>query len=112
MVKKGTYDYVGNILTETNGNGNTTTFQYNALNKLRKAIYPGDETIPEYSVTYQYDVMGRVISKTYSNNRVDEFTYDNQGKVLSSTKKGADSKDPIITSQKYDINNYDGSLMS
>ncbi|HCC06742.1 MAG TPA: hypothetical protein DEP72_01055 [Clostridiales bacterium] len=59
-IKSATYDLVGNALTTTDSNGYTTTYEYNALGKVKKVTYEGDETIPENAVTYQYDNMGNL----------------------------------------------------
>lgn len=103
-IKTVTYDLTGNALTQTDGNGSTTTFEYNALGKLRKAIYPGDATIPENTVTYQYDVMGRLANSQDSTGKVDTCTYDNQGRQTSQTEKNIDGSQEIITYVKYDKN--------
>jgi len=62
-IQTGTYDLTGNTLTRTDGNGNTTQFEYNAFGKTRKAIYPGDDTIPSSSATYQYDADGNLVNQ-------------------------------------------------
>ncbi|MCX7920801.1 MAG: S8 family serine peptidase [Clostridia bacterium] len=104
VIKKTTYDLVGNVKTQTDGNGNTTTFEYNAFNKVRKAVYPGDDTIPENTVTFQYDVTGSLMKKQDTMGTVDLYTYDNQGRLLSSTQQKQDGSESITTSTRYDKN--------
>ncbi len=103
-IRTSTYDFTGNLLTETDGNGNTTGFEYNALGKTRKALYPGDETIPSNTVTYQYDAKGNPVMQADSTGRVDTYTYDSQDRVLSHIQKRADNSEAITTSVRYDVN--------
>lgn len=78
-----TYDLAGRLTSQKDGNGNITLFEYNGFNQIRKATYPGDETIPAYTSTYQYDVMGRVSIISNGLGRVESYTYDNYSRVLS-----------------------------
>jgi YD repeat-containing protein len=77
----------GNVLTRTDSRGKTTTYTYDALNRLRTATYAtGVPTVFEYdggatpgpnsagrltkitdesgSTSYTYDALGRVLTKT------------------------------------------------
>lgn len=103
-VSSSTYDLVGNVIEQTDANGNKTVFQYNSLNKLKKAIYPSDSSIPESTITYQYDVMGNLMRKQDTIGTHDLYTYDNEGRVLTQTQQTADGKDKITASIAYDLN--------
>jgi YD repeat-containing protein len=103
-IKSYTYDFIGNVLTQTDGNGNTTTFEYNVFNKIRKAIYPGDTTIPQNTIVYQYDVQGNLKYQKDTKGAVDTYNYDNQGRVISHTQMKQDGTDDITTTFKYDKN--------
>ncbi|MCX7922699.1 MAG: S8 family serine peptidase [Clostridia bacterium] len=103
-LKTNHYNLVGNVVTQVDGNGKTTTFEYNALGKVRKAVYPGDTTIPQNTVIYQYDMTGNLKKQQDSMGRVDLYTYDNQGRVLSRTQKKQDGTESITTSVRYDKN--------
>ena len=104
IVKHSTYDLAGRILEQTDGNGNTTTFEYNALGKVRKTAAPGDSTIPSITATSQYDEMGQLKQQSNSMGRVDLYTYDNQGRQLSHTEKKSDNTQAITTHSNYDLN--------
>ena len=53
-----TYDGAGNVSTKTDGEGNTTTYQYNEFNKLSKVM----NALNEESV-YRYDNNANLISQ-------------------------------------------------
>jgi len=103
-IKTNTYDFIGNLLTQIEGNGNATTFEYNTLGKVRKAIYPGDASIPQNTVTYQYDIMGRLKTQQDTKGAVETYTYNNQGSILSYTQRKQDNTYIITTTSKYDRN--------
>ena len=104
ILKTSTYDYLGNLLTETDANGNTTTYQYNAFGKVRKAVYPGDATIPQNEITCQYDVMGRLKIQKDTKGAVDTYTYNNQGDILTHIQQAQNGSDTITTGSRYDKN--------
>lgn len=102
IIKTNVYDSAGNLKTQTNGNGNTTTYEYNAFGKIRKIIYPGDNTIPSNIVIYQYDNLGNMAKKQDSQGQVNLYIYDNQGRQLSHTEQYLDGTQAIIYHTKYD----------
>ena len=104
VLKTSTYDYLGNLLTETDAIENTTTYQYNALGKVRRAVYPGDATIPQNEITCQYDVMGRLKIQKDTKGAVDTYTYNNQGDILTHTQQAQDGSEAITTGSRYDKN--------
>ena len=104
VLKTSTYDYLGNLLTETDAIGNTTTYQYNALGKVRRAVYPGDATIPQNEITCQFDVMGRLKIQKDTKGAVDTYTYNNQGDILTHTQQAQDGSEAITTGSRYDKN--------
>lgn len=104
ILKSSTYDLAGRMLTQTDGNGNTTTYQYNALDKVSKTITPSDSTIASNTIIYQYDVMGNLKYQQDSMGKVDLYTYDNQGRQLTYTQKKLDNTQPITVTTKYDKN--------
>jgi YD repeat-containing protein len=103
-IQVNTYDYLGNILTQKDGNNNITTYEYNGFNNLRKVIYLGDETIDSNIVTYQYDVMGNLRKSENSLGRIDLYTYNYQGQELTHTVQESDGSSAITTSAIYDRN--------
>ncbi|MEN6314698.1 MAG: DUF1308 domain-containing protein [Clostridiaceae bacterium] len=104
LMETNTYDLTGNLITGSDGNGNTTVYEYTALGKVRRTVYPGDTTIPSNTVTFQYDNVGNLITQQDSLGTADEYTYDAQGRVLSHTQKKQDGTQSITTSMAYDKN--------
>ena len=104
VLQVNTYDLAGNLLTQEDGNGNTTTYEYNKLNQVRKAVYPGDETIPSNTVVYQYDEMGNLAIKRDGMEKEQLYSYDRQNRVISQTERRQDGSEAITTSAKYDKN--------
>lgn len=90
VIKQAAWDLAGNMTSQTDGNGNTITLEYNALGKPRIAVYPGDSTIPQNTVTYQYDEMGNLKKQQDSMDKVDEYKYDSFGRQISHAQKKAD----------------------
>ncbi|TYQ14885.1 UNVERIFIED_CONTAM: RHS repeat-associated protein [Acetivibrio alkalicellulosi] len=109
-IASATYDYLGNALTKTDGNNNTTTYTYNAFGKLRSVTTPSDGTINSNTINYQYDVMGNLSYKQDKkgspiviNDANTYFTYDNHGRLLTSKEESTTGSDSIGVSFKYDV---------
>ena len=72
-----TYDEVGNIDTETDGNGNETEYAYDGRGLLLTVIYPtGDET------SYTYDNVGNVLTQTDGNGNTVSYGYNNRNRMI------------------------------
>lgn len=104
VLQSAAYDLTGNVITKTDGNGNVTSYEYNALNKVRKVNYPGDSSIQSYSVSYQYDVLGNLTKQFDSMGKLDLYSYDTLGRQLSHTEEASDGTRAVTTSVKYDKN--------
>lgn len=98
ILKTATYDLMDRLKTQTDGIGATTTYGYNAFDKVRKAIYPGDATIDTNTVIYQYDENSNLKKQSDSTSKISTIAYDNQGRVISKTQNS------ITTSTAYDKN--------
>ncbi len=101
-LKTATYDLAGRQKTQTDGNGNTTSYEYNSLNKVKKAVTPGDGTIPSNTIVYQYDLEGNLKFKQDAVGRVNLYDYDNKGRVLAQTQQKADGTEAITLTFRYD----------
>ncbi len=76
----GTYDFRGNVLTETNALGNTRTVTYDAIGrKIAESDFKGNAT------TYAYDAAGRLLISSApldgAARSVVKYTYDSAGNV-------------------------------
>ena len=74
-----TYDVLGNMLTLTDADNNTTTWQYDLLDKVK------NEKSPISAITndrkYRYDLLGDLIKSTDHLQQVITYTYDLLGRV-------------------------------
>jgi RHS repeat-associated protein len=70
-----TYDANGNVLTETDALGNTTTYAYDPVfNKVTSITDPLGHT-----TTFTYDVRGNLLTQTDENGHTTSYTYDQAG---------------------------------
>jgi RHS repeat-associated protein len=104
VIRQATYDLLGRQKTQTDGNNNVTQFEYNAFDKLSKAVYPGDATIAVNTIIYQYDVMGNLALQQDSLGKVNLYDYDIQNRMLSQKEQKTDDSEAITLSVKYDKN--------
>jgi YD repeat-containing protein len=90
------YDASGNLLNKTDANGNVTTYQYDALNRLIAKSYSGPYATPSASWTYcnatsacsnvPYSV-GRLLSASNSTSTTNYTSYDPLGRVVGSAQQ-------------------------
>jgi len=74
------YDSEGNIASVTDPNGNTTFYDYDALNRLTTVTQPGNVI-----TSYDYDTHGNLSSVADAESHVTTYEYDDMGRVLTST---------------------------
>ena len=102
-----TYDGAGNILTHTDGTGNTRSFTYDDLNRMLTAT-DGDGGVVRYaydgmgnllSVTdqrgkttrFRYDVMDRVVERTDPDGNAETYSYDRNGNMVERTDRNGNA---------------------
>jgi len=119
-----TYDANGNVLTESRTRTladsatvtDLTRYEYDALNRLTKTIYPnGSESTIEYDAAgneratvdqkgnrteYDYDAYGRLLTTAYADGSTSSSTYDAEGNKLTDTDRNGHT-----TSYSYDALN-------
>ena len=111
-----TYDSAGNVLTETNGQGQTTTFTYDSMNRRLTSMDSsgkgstfgydavGGLTSVEDSkggiTRFEYDAFGRITKTTDPFGNSESFVYDGNGNVVSRTDQNGDT-----TTYIYDVLN-------
>jgi RHS repeat-associated protein len=87
-----TYDAVGNVLTVTEPDGNTTTDVYDADNrKIKETNAAGDVTL------WAYDCVGNIVTTTAPTSNVTNNTYDADDRVINVTDGGG-----TVASYTYD----------
>ena len=81
-----TYDSAGNLLTQTDALGRTTSFQYDLMNRLVLKTLPGGQT-----EQFDYDAAGNLLSHTDLDGTVTTFSYDDLGRKVSRSTTGGDT---------------------
>ncbi len=74
-----TWDGFGRLATATDGRGNTTTYTYDAADRITRVDYSDTAT---HDVTYTYDTLGRVTSRVDGAGTTTN-TWDSLGRLLS-----------------------------
>lgn len=103
-----TADYTGGrLLSETDENGNTATYTYNAAGRVETSTISGTSPIGSIVTTYGYDTSGHVITRTVSSTSTNEtltysFTYDGVGRLKTESIPGPQQGGSAITSYTYD----------
>ena len=112
------YDWAGNVIKQTDGEGKTTVYEYDAKGNLIKLTDPREmntEYSGEFFMQMEYDKFGRVIKgwiphETKRNNFSTEtytpdviIEYDAQGNVLKRTDNASDVENALITSYEYSL---------
>lgn len=70
-------------VTQTDGRGNTTTYAYNARNKLIRKVDPNGAGSPAKTESYTYDLYGNMLNKLDRNGITTSCAYDIHGRMLS-----------------------------
>ena len=94
VLQTSTYNNVGNVLNQTDANGNTTRYSYDAVGELTSVVDPqGKQT------QYAYDMLGHLITTTYPDGKTEQKQYDSAGHVVRKT-------DPLgqVETYYYDLN--------
>ena len=81
LVSRAVYDHAGNVIERIDEEGKQTKYEYDALNRQKKAT----DTL-NHTVTYAYDNRDNLISVTNENNIViRRFDYDRNSRQLTET---------------------------
>jgi len=101
-----TYDDSSRLVSETDDNGNATTYEYDALNRIARVVMPDGEdykttydqngNVSTYTdardvvITQQYDLNNRLVSRALSGTIVpgttsESYKYDGLGRLIEAT---------------------------
>ena len=108
------YNEVGNRITQTDANGNTTSFDFDVLGlPIARRLPSGQIETMDYdtlgrlvsrtdfngnTITYEYDINNHLVQKSYPDGAWIRFTYTLSGKMATETKSSGE-----ITSYTYDV---------
>lgn len=91
------YDFAtGNRLAATDGNGNTTSYQYDALDRVTGETYPDKS-----ARSYRYDDLDNILTVTNTNGNRLVYDYDGLGNLVTVTEPG---KNTLLVEMGYDDN--------
>lgn len=94
------YDLLGRLISATDGNGRTTSYRYDALDRPTETVYADGATIvfgydpagnrtsmtdQLGSTSYGYDGMARLVSEQLATGQTNTYTYDPVGNLLTHT---------------------------
>jgi YD repeat-containing protein len=94
-----TYDNARNRIAQTDGNGNTTHFAYDARKRLTATTYP-DQT----AETRAYDGPGNLVSVTDQAGNVVQYSYDAANQLSSVVQASSPNTGANATLYGYDAN--------
>jgi YD repeat-containing protein/autotransporter-associated beta strand protein len=82
------YDARGNLTARTDGNGNVTSFTFDALGRKTSETSPdpdGAGPLPAIVATYAYDVVGNLVSTTLGDGRITRSVSDKRQREVRRT---------------------------
>ncbi|NED97478.1 RHS repeat-associated core domain-containing protein [Phytoactinopolyspora alkaliphila] len=92
--------YAGQVCTSTDGEGNTTTYSYDADGNLVEVDPPG----PLGSTTYVYDSISRLVEVTDGKNQTRELAYDTRDRLLATVWEAYPAGNAVSSSYDLDGN--------
>ncbi len=95
-----TYDANGNETSATDFDGQTTYYEYNALDEKTAELW-GSLTNPSATYTYAYDADGELTSAA-APTTTDTLSYNNQGEVTTDSVTGNGYSGPVTLTSAYD----------
>lgn len=105
VVNKKTFDKQGNILSRTDGENHTSSYEYDAISRLTKVLLPeisGERPVMQYAYDI-YEDDGTISTKTTDVNGNTSREYvDGEGKTTKLSDMGDGSVQAISTRYEYD----------
>jgi RHS repeat-associated protein len=102
-----TYNLNDQVVTSTDGDGNSTTFAYDGNGNIVNEMVRDANGTFITSHSYTYDGSGNIQTSTDCDGNIARYTYDGDGNVL--TEKVYDSANILISSESYTYD-QDGNL--
>ena len=114
------YDRNGNLISRTDANGNTSTYEFDPLNRVIQMNFAdGKQASFAYDyagnltslfdwtglTTFEHDILGRIVTITDPNNRTIDYTYDSRSNRTSITVTDPASLISATTTYTFDAAN-------
>jgi len=87
LIESYSYDPAGNVVSETKGNGTSTTYAYNADGAVTQITNLAQGGAINSQMTYVYDALGQVSSMT-TGGVTTTYGYDADGELISASSPG------------------------
>ena len=87
LIESYAYDPAGNVISETKGNGTSTTYQYNADGAITEITNLAPGGAINSQMTYAYNAVGEVTSMT-TGGVTTAYGYDADGELTSASSPG------------------------
>ncbi len=83
-----TYDADSRVISETDGKGQKTTFQYDALDRVTQETHYNSSGGVDSTVSYTYDADGNILKRVDSQSGTSTYSYDLKNRVTNETSPG------------------------
>jgi len=97
------YNTFGNLVSSTDGNGDTTRYTVNAAGLPTSSTDANGDT-----TSYQYDTLNRLVGETDPLLHTQAWTYDAASNVTGIQSAAVDGNGPRLTSFSFDVLNLQG----
>ncbi len=93
-----TYDAAYRTKTLVDGNGNTTTYNYDPVGRVSSTVFPGNETM----VTSSYSPEGNLLQRIAPNAKITDYTYsDPEGLITNINYQSEPGNAAVFTYDSY-----------
>jgi YD repeat-containing protein len=120
ITRSNTYNAFGEVLTEVDGRGYTTTFTYNTMGRLSSKVSPQVSITAENGAVsnatptenYYYDISGRMVGVRDANAIMDAAIHTTTRLLLAGSGHGKDAEPLVIKEFHADYNGTTGAVVT